>query len=106
MTTLLSREQYLATFSGKNVEMESEPFNVPFVWNYVRNIPKQDYEGFEVEEDQIPYVYETGDGRFEHVFVSTKTANVFMLILLNNDEENIYGHHLLDLNEEYGIEKE
>ena len=103
-TNLISRETYLETFSGKNIEMETEDFNIPYVWNYVSEIPESDYDGFEIAQGQIPFVYETGDGKFEHVYVSTKTSNVFILVLLNNEEEEIYGHHLLNLNVEYGIE--
>ena len=103
-TNLISRDSYLKTFSGENKRMETEDFNIPYIWNYVNEIPNHDYKGYEIAQGQIPYVYETGDGKFEHVFVSTKTSNVFIIVLLNNEKEEIYGYHLLDLDEEYGIE--
>jgi len=84
--------------------METDPFNVPFVWDYVHEIPKQDFQGFEIVEDQIPYVWEMGEGKYEHVLVGTTAENVFIVILLNNEEEKVHGHYLLNLNEEYGIE--
>lgn len=86
--------------------MEVESFNVPFVWDYVHKIPELDYQEFEIAEGQIPHAYETGGNKFVHLLVATKTANVFMVILLNTQNEEIYGHHLLDLNEEYEIARD
>jgi hypothetical protein len=43
-------------------------------------------------------------GNFQHLLVSSSTANTFMVIVLDLVEGNVHGHHLLDLNREYGLE--
>jgi hypothetical protein len=76
--TLLSRDQFGATFSGPNKKIDATSYDLSGVWEYVRTVPKSDYQGFEICWGYLPCVYRTGDDRYDH---------------------------LLDLNAEYGMEK-
>jgi len=103
--TLLSRDQFGATFSGPNKKIDAMTYDLSGVWEYVRTVPKSDYQGFEICWGYLPYVYRTGDDRYDHLHVSTRTQNVFLMVIKDRRDNTIYGHHLLDLNAEYGMEK-
>lgn len=100
----LSREEYLATFKGPNQKQDVERYDSGFVWPYVEKVLPKDYTGFEICWRYVPLVYKTADGAYDHVYVSTRTQNVFLIVLRNNRSGQIYGHHLLNLNVEYGIQ--
>lgn len=79
--------------------------NVLDVWPYIEQIPPTDLEGHFVEDQQlIEAAYRTNDGRYDHVLAITKTANVYLVIVIDLINDSIYGHHLLDLNREYGLQ--
>jgi hypothetical protein len=102
-TSLLTREKYLETFSGKNIELETQGYHTDHIWDYTETIPIIDYSGYEIAWGQIPFIYQTGDEHYDHIFVSTKTSNAFVLVIVDNQSQEIIGHHLLDLNIEYEI---
>jgi hypothetical protein len=47
--------------------------------------------------------YRRGDAQFDHVLVTTTTKNVFLVVVVDLRKDSIFGHFLLDLNEEYGL---
>lgn len=102
--TLLTRDQFLATFSGPNSKIDVATYDAKGVWEYVRTVPQADYKGFEICWGYLPFVYRTSDERYDHIHVSTRTQNVFLMVIKDRRDNSIYGHHLLDLNAEYGME--
>jgi hypothetical protein len=101
--TLLTREQYLATFADKNRSIDATKYDAAAVWTYVQDVPASDYAGYNICWGYIPFVYTTSDGAFDHVYTSTRTENAFLIVLKDNRSGKIYGHHLLDLNIEYDM---
>ena len=79
--------------------------NVIDIWPYVRAVPLQDLEGHAVYDQYVEYVYRTGDGRFDHVQVMTRTKNVYLVIVVDLQADDIHGHYLFDLNREYGLSR-
>jgi hypothetical protein len=73
------------------------------IWPYVDAVPADDLAGFSVYDQFVEAVYRSDDGRFEHVLVMTRTKNVFLVVVVDLANNRIFGHHLLDLNEEYGL---
>src|SRR5690242_17206305 len=71
------------------------------IWPYVELVPVAELEGHSI--DDVKIVYRSGDGRFEHVLISTGTKNVFLVLVVDLANKSIAGHHLLDLNREYGL---
>jgi hypothetical protein len=102
--TLLTREQYLATFAGKNSSIDVTNYDANEVWAYVQAVAEDDYAGYSICWGYIPFVYRTSDGAYDHIYASTRTENAFLIVLKDNRSGEIYGHHLLDLNIEYGME--
>lgn len=43
-------------------------------------------------------------GRFVHAQASTEDRNDFMMVVLDCEAGEVYGHRLLDLNREYGLD--
>ncbi|MEU3456887.1 hypothetical protein ABZ671_25290 [Micromonospora sp. NPDC006766] len=48
-------------------------------------------------------VWQMPDGIHQHVLIASGTPNVFMALVLNLRTASVLGHHLLDLNELYGL---
>ncbi len=72
-------------------------------WDYFDQIDPLDFENHDFSEGEVGYVYRDPSGSFEHVLVKSEDRNVFMVLVLHRLELKIVGHHLLDLNEEYGL---
>jgi hypothetical protein len=101
-TTLLNEKQFLATFAAPMRDVTGEATNVIDIWPYVASVPREDLRGHEVYDQFVEYVYRDATGRFDHVQVMTKTKNVYLTVVVDLQRENIHGHRLLDLNENYG----
>jgi len=52
---------------------------------------------------QIHHVYLNGDRTFYHVLIHYGRDNEFLVIVVDCNREVVRGHHLLDLNREYGL---
>lgn len=73
------------------------------IWPYIGVIPPFDLQGHEIYDHFVEYVYRDGSEHFDHVFVMTKTPNVYLVIVIDIVLDCIYGHIILDLNAKYGI---
>jgi hypothetical protein len=82
----------------------TEPANPRLdIWPYVKAVPVAELRGFQLWDDFVDCVYRSGDDRFDLVHVCTRTPNVFLVIVVERVQAVIHGHHLLELNELYGI---
>ena len=83
-------------------EDEEPPFDF---WPYFEQIPEADFEGFDCTEGRVDLAWRTGDGRYEHVLVSTREdADAYMVLVLDRDSSSVVGHRLLNLTKQYGID--
>jgi hypothetical protein len=110
-TTLLSHPQLTALVGQGAVtnitgrEAEFHPDGVIDIEPYVRGVPAPDLEGFSVHDDlMVEVVYQSQDGRFDLVHVMTRRKNVYLVVVIENKNDRIHGHCLLDLNKEYGLD--
>lgn len=83
----------------KDVTTTARP--VADIWTYVDQVPLSDHRGHGLEE--VAHVYEDGSGSYHHVLIATDAANIFLVIVVSPRAGSIVGHHLLDLNEKYGL---
>lgn len=102
-TYKLSGEEYQSTFSAPLKEVTTTATNVIDIWPYVASVPFTDLQGHEVYDQFVECVYRFASDRFDHVLVMTKTVNVYLVIVVDNDNDCIYGHCILNLNEKYGL---
>ncbi|MCO6048130.1 hypothetical protein NG895_29905 [Aeoliella sp. ICT_H6.2] len=73
------------------------------IWPYVQVVPLDDLLGNAIHDQFIEKVYRDASNRYDHVLVMTRTKNVFLVIVVDLEAKAIFGHHLLDLNEKYGL---
>jgi hypothetical protein len=99
----LSDGEFKATFGSpmRRLSLDQSPsFDL---WRYFERIPVQDFEGNDRSAGSITHVWESPDRRFQHVLVNSEDKNVFMVIVLDVLASNVAGHHLLNVNREYGL---
>jgi hypothetical protein len=102
-TTLLDENQFLATFAAPMRNVTGEATNVIDIWPYVESVPREDLSGHQIHDHFVEYVYRDATGRFDHVLVMTKAKNVYLAVVVDLQHDVVHGHHLLDLNEKYGV---
>jgi hypothetical protein len=102
-TRLLAKDEYLATFLKPSENVTLTATDVIDIWPYVTAVPRDERWGHAVVPQTIEAVYRRGDAQFDHVLVTTTTSNVFLVVVVDLREDRIFGHILLDLNEEYGL---
>jgi hypothetical protein len=102
-TRELDEAAFRSTFAEPMRDVTPSAKPVVDIWPYVRAVPPSELRGHEVWDDFVESVYRTGDERFDHVLVCTKTPDVFLAVVVNRTERNIYGHHLLNLRQFYGL---
>ena len=103
MTQLLSATEFLTTFSAPMRDVLATATNVVDIWPYVAEIPARDFSGNDIVNGCVEHVYRNADGTYDHVLVVTGSRNVFLVVVADLTRNTIIGHHLLDLNRDYGL---
>ena len=100
----LTETEFKKTFGDKMIRLgdhEAPPFDF---WPYVETINPDDYEGYDCSDGFVDWVYKTQDEKYQHVLINSKEdKDVFMAIILDTENMNVVGHHLLNLKMEYGL---
>ena len=73
------------------------------IWPYVQSVPSTELAGHSVYDQFVDKVYRDSLDRFDHVLVLTRTKNVYLVVVVDLKRSVVYGHHLLNLNDEYGL---
>jgi hypothetical protein len=55
------------------------------------------------EDIDIEHVYVAGDERHTHVMLNWGVANLYLVVVVSHDADSVLGHHILDLNDDYGL---
>lgn len=100
---LLTEAEFRETFSAPmgRVSLDAPP-PCDF-WEYFDAIPRDDFEGYNCSEGIVSHAWNDSTGQYQHVLVNSEDKNVFMVLVLDLHRRFVLGHHLLDLNREYGI---
>jgi hypothetical protein len=107
-TKSLTKAAFLATSSCSMKDITEQedivsPNGVLDIWSYVKAVPQQDLGEHVVSDELVERVYRSSDGCFDHVLVVTQQNNVYLVVVIDIVNDRVHGHHLLDLNREYGI---
>jgi hypothetical protein len=102
-TRLLNATEFKATFAEPMRDVLASATNVIDIWPYVAAIPTNELFGNTIIDGCVEHVYRNGNDTFDHVLVITQTKNVFVAVVVDLVRDAIFGHHLLDLNYEYGL---
>ena len=93
------------TFSKPMKRLSSNAIPPFEFWDYFSGIPTADFEGHDCSAGSVAYVYENSTGHFQHVLINSEGKNIFMALILDIQARNVFGHRLLNLNREYGLEQ-
>lgn len=102
-TRRLTEEQFHATFPEPMRNITDSVEEVLDIWPYVESVPASDLAGHSVYDGTVEAAYRSADERFDHVLVWTRTANVYLIVVVDVQADEVNGHYLLDLNREYGL---
>jgi hypothetical protein len=97
----LSADEFKATTGPAPVRVgvdEAPPFDF---WGYFDAIPEEDFGGHDFSAGRVEYAWRMPV--HEHVLVNCGRPNVYLVLVLYLDARRVAGHHLLDLNEIYGV---
>ncbi len=72
-------------------------------WEYFEAIPTEDFDGHDFSEGRVSYAWKMHGTAYQHVLVECQTSNVFLVLVLDVPERLVAGHHLLNLNQIYGL---
>jgi hypothetical protein len=100
---LLTEPEFRARFADpmRQVPLDAEP---PFdFWGYFDSISSTDFAGHDCSASRVSYSWIDATGHFQHVLINTEDKNTFMVVVLDLSNRSVFGHRLLDLNHEYGL---
>jgi len=74
------------------------------IWPYVDTLLDSDLEGLHPHD--VDFVYRDGESKYDHVLLGTCEDNIYVVIIIDLGLRMITGHHLLNLNQLYGLSDE
>ncbi len=87
------------------VDVTASPGEVVDIWPYVAGVASDlGLPALVLKKELVEQVYRSGDGVHDHVLLPTEKKNKFVVIVVDRARATVAGHHVLDLNREYGIE--
>jgi hypothetical protein len=105
-TKELTEAEFKSTFSDRMNDVTTTAEAVVDIWKYVKLLEKSKHfiNDFIVESEPVEAVYRNNLNTYEQILIPTLKKDLYLVIIVNIKAENIFGHFLLDLNKEYGIE--
>jgi hypothetical protein len=89
----------------KGREDDLYPNGVVDIEPYLTAVPYDDLQGLALIPDAPPTnVYLSGDGSFTHVLYRCNKSNVYLVIVVKMNPDDVLGHYVLHLGAEYGLE--
>ena len=102
----LTENEYLATMSGGMKNVTDTAGGIVDIWEYASNFGVRmllsDY-GF--ENRIIEAVYENFSCTYQHILLFGLRENVYIVVVVDMQKGEVYGHYYLDLNEKYGLDE-
>ena len=100
----LTDEEFHGTFAEPMRELgdDEEPPAID-IRNYVGRVIRLKRLPTSNDDIQLHNIYVNGTHTYTHVMFWYGVPNVYLVIVIENDGPRIHGHHILDLNEKYGL---
>ena len=100
-TRALSEEEFTDCFAAPMQNVTASPGAIIDIWPYI--------DALDLDALCLPFlndvhhVYRDALGRFDQVLIGTGRFNTLLVIVVDLAKGEVYGHRLLDLNQEYGV---
>ncbi len=103
MTKELSNEQFKSMFNEKMSDVTQTAEPIIDIWEYVAELVKENkVNQYVLENYLVEKVYRNSSMTFDQVLLPTNNSNAFTVIIVDITKRQIFGHYLLDLENEYG----
>ena len=100
---LLTDAEYSSTMGdGMRLLQPHEIARPVDVGSYLASVAVDDLRGHDLSPRHVTAVYGDRSGRWMHVLLGSDAASVFLVVVVDQAGGSVYGHHLLDLDTEYG----
>ena len=101
----LTEAEFKSTMREPMVDVTESPGDVIDIWPYVSSIiGSVSLPPLVFEKGLVDHVYRSGDGIHDHVLLPTESKNKFLVVIVDRLKSTVIGHHMLNLNQQYGIE--
>jgi hypothetical protein len=102
----LTEVEFKACFGRKMKNVTSSPDASVDIWPYARQAADASaVSSAAVENSSVEYVYRSNDDHYDHVLIPAGRKNVFLVIVVDGKRGAVFGHRILNLNVEYGLEE-
>jgi hypothetical protein len=102
LTKQLTEIELKNTFGNKMTDVTQTAMPVVDIWNYVKELAKENLvDNYVYENNLIEVVYRNDSSTFDHILLPTENKNIFITIVVDLIEKNILGHTKLDLDQMY-----
>ncbi len=99
-TNLLTEEEFIATMSDRMVDATEFAEPAVDIWPYVEALVAEGVvEQYVYDETLVEMVSRNREDSFDHVMLPTEDEEIFIVIVVDFEEEEIYGHYVLNLKE-------
>jgi hypothetical protein len=102
-TRNLSDEEFDTTFSAPMKDITQTAEEIVEIWPYLDSVFRKEYSETETNSWEVEYVYINEPETHQHILVNTKMENIYLVVVVDIRSREIFGHHLLNLNEKYGL---
>jgi flagellar motor switch protein FliG len=104
LTKQLSEKEFEKTFGNKMTDVTEIVTPVVDIWNYVKELVKQNLvDKYVYENNIVEKVYRNDSSTFDHILLPTADENVFVTLVIDVANKTMLGHIKLDLNKKYGL---
>ena len=102
----LTENEYLATMSGGMKNVTDTAGGIVDIWEYASNFGvRMLLSDYGYENRIIEAVYENSSCTYQHILLFGLRENVYIVVVVDMQKGEIYGHYYLDLNEKYGLDE-
>ena len=106
MTQELTEIEFKNSFGNGMTDITEMEIDEPIdIWSYVKELTEnQTLHLIVYKKELVEKVYRNDLNTFDHILLPTEKQNVFLTIVVDLKKKRIFGHKILNLNKEYGIE--
>lgn len=102
----LTHTEFLATMAAPMRRLEPGEMERPIpLGDYLKECIDTLGLPTSLEEIEIEHVYLAADRKHSHVMFSFGEPNRYLVLVINHQNNNVLGHHILDMNQEYGLKR-